>query len=82
MSKQQVWGPAEHAKGRAMHATACEIEAQRRAINQQESSAIMFDCAHQPASLETPDSVQTMLGKGCGKPLRSRTTLGKAKAAK
>jgi hypothetical protein len=47
VSKQQVLGPAEHAKARAMHATACEIEAQRRAINLQESSAIMFDSAHQ-----------------------------------
>jgi hypothetical protein len=28
------------------------------------------------------DSVQTVIGKGCGKPLRSRITLGKAKAAK
>jgi hypothetical protein len=27
---------------------ACEIEAHRRAINLQESSAIMFDRAHQP----------------------------------
>jgi hypothetical protein len=65
VSKQHAWGPAETAKARAMHATAFEIEAQRRAIN-----------------LETPGCVQTMLGKGCGKPLRSRTTLGKAKAAK
>jgi hypothetical protein len=47
VSKQQVWGPAERAKARAMHATACEIEAQRRAINLEESSAIMFDRAHQ-----------------------------------
>jgi hypothetical protein len=34
------------------------------------------------SSLETLDSVQTMLGKGRGNPSPSRTTLGKAKAAK
>ena len=32
VSKQQVLGPAERVKARAMQATACEIEGQRRAI--------------------------------------------------
>jgi hypothetical protein len=41
------FGPAARAKARAMQATAREIEADRRAINLQESSAIMFDRAHQ-----------------------------------
>jgi hypothetical protein len=40
-------GPAARAKDRAMQATARDIEAQRRAINLQESSAIMLDRAHQ-----------------------------------
>ena len=30
----------------------------------------------------TLDSVQTMIGKGCGKALAGRATLGKAKAAR
>ena len=41
-------GPAERAKARAMEATARDIEAQREAINLQESSAIMFERVHQP----------------------------------
>ena len=40
-------GPAARAKARAMQATEREIEAHRRAINLQESSAIMLDRAHQ-----------------------------------
>jgi hypothetical protein len=47
VSKQQVLGPAERVKARAKQATACEIEAQRRANNLQESSATMFDRVHQ-----------------------------------
>ena len=47
MSNRQRLGPAERAKARAMHATAFEIEAQRQASNLQESSAILFDRAHQ-----------------------------------
>ena len=39
--------PAARARARAMQATAREIEAHRRAINLQESSAIMLDRAHQ-----------------------------------
>jgi hypothetical protein len=40
-------GPAERAKARAMHATACDVEALRQAINLQESSAIMFERVHE-----------------------------------
>jgi hypothetical protein len=82
VSKQHVWGPAERAKARAMHATACEIEAQRRAINLQESSAIMFDRAHQTGKSRNARLPADHAREGCGKPLRSRTTLGKARAAK
>jgi hypothetical protein len=42
------FGPAESARARAMEAQAREIEAHRRAMRLQESSAIMFDRAHQP----------------------------------
>ena len=42
-------GPAESAKARAMEAVTREIEAHRRAIKLQESSAIMFDRVHQSA---------------------------------
>jgi len=34
------------------------------------------------SSLETLDSVQIMIGKGCSKSLQSRITLGKTRAAK
>ena len=40
---------ASGAKARAMQVQAREIEAHRRAINLQESSAIMFDRVHQTA---------------------------------
>ena len=40
------FGPAGNAKARAMQAQAREIEAHRRAINLQESAAIMFDRVH------------------------------------
>jgi hypothetical protein len=40
------FGPAESARTRAMQAQAREIQSHRRAINLQESSAIMFDHAH------------------------------------
>ena len=33
-------------------------------------------------SIEMLDSVQTIIGEGCGKPSWSRAALGKAKAAK
>ena len=44
----KMWdlGPAERARARAMQAQTREIEAHRRAINLQESAAIMFDRAH------------------------------------
>ena len=48
LSKMWHFGPAENARARAMQAQAFEIEAQRRAINLQESSAIMLDRAHRP----------------------------------
>jgi hypothetical protein len=32
VSKQHVFGPAEHGKAEAMQATECEIEAQRQAM--------------------------------------------------
>jgi hypothetical protein len=40
-------GPAERARGRALHAAACDVEALRQAINLQESSAIMLERVHQ-----------------------------------
>jgi hypothetical protein len=43
------FGAAENAKARAVQAQMREIEAQRRAVNLLESSAILFDRAHQPA---------------------------------
>jgi hypothetical protein len=55
----------------------------------QESSPIMYDRVHEidkarnaSSVARNSSSVPTMLGKGCGEPLRSRITLGKAKAAK
>ena len=50
LDSSSMWhfGPAESARARAVQAQAREIEAHRRAINLQESSAIMFDRAHQP----------------------------------
>jgi hypothetical protein len=45
----KMWdlGPAERARAWALQAQAREIDAHRRAINLQESSAVMFDRAHQ-----------------------------------
>jgi hypothetical protein len=43
------FGSAENAKARAVQAQIREIEAQRRAVNLLESSAILFGRAHQPA---------------------------------
>ena len=51
-----------------MQAQASEIEAQRRAINLQESSAIMLSIVRtDPADLETLDTVLIMLDRSCGK---------------
>jgi hypothetical protein len=82
VSRQQVWGPAEHAKARAMHATHARSKLSDGQSTYRKALRSCSTARIKPASLETPDSVQTVLGKGCGKPLRSRTTLGKAKAAK
>jgi len=47
MRKQQVLGSAERMNARTIRVTVCQVDAQRRAINLQESSAIMFDRVHQ-----------------------------------
>jgi hypothetical protein len=43
------FGPAENARARAMQAQSRELEAQRRAVNLLESSAILFERAHETA---------------------------------
>jgi hypothetical protein len=47
VNNQQMLRSVERIKARAIQATACQIDGQRRAINLQESSAIMFDRARQ-----------------------------------
>ena len=75
-------GLAERVKARAMQATACEIEAQRRAINLQESSAIMFDRVHETGKARNARQRADHARERLCERLRSRITLGKAKAAK
>ena len=59
---------ARSARARAMQVQAREIEAHRRAINLQESFAIMFDRVHQTAkSHNARHSALTMLEKSFGK---------------
>jgi hypothetical protein len=64
-------GPAERAKARAMEATARDIEAQREAINLQESSAIMFERVHQPNKSRNARERAEHAREGYGRQLRS-----------
>jgi hypothetical protein len=67
-------GPAERAKARAMHATACDVEALRQAINLQESSAIMFERVHETGKSRNARSVQIMPVRCCCWLWRSKWT--------
>ena len=54
-----------------------------RAVNKQLAShGGEMEAQRRAMSIEMLDSVQTIIGEGCGKPSWSRAALGKGKAAK
>lgn len=56
----------------------------RRTRHSEAMQATEFDVEAERRAMkyQTLDSVQTMIGKGCGKALAGRATLGEAKAAR